>query len=227
MLNDLRLMELEVEASNPVDENGRFVCDKSPRFFIGQTKAGNVVRFRYDVPDEVIAEVQQVIEREPVVTDLRVGLAYADEYKRILAKHEAIHRATSGFGYRYPDSLTHRFPDVVRVTRENVQMGEETFPWLLEEYEDVQPCVVAIEDGRIVAVCHSARITRDVRVAGVDTHEGYRRKGYATAVATEWGAAVRELGAEPIYSTSIDNVASQGVAAKAALILYNTDHNIK
>lgn len=226
MFNDHQLMQIEIETVYPVNAAGRFVSKKSPRFFIGQTKDGNVTRFRHDMPDELVAELNEVVDAEPVVTDLFAGLKYEETYKQILAKQMPIKGVGHGFGYRYPNVIP-RFEHVVRVEKENVHWGAETFPWLLEEYKDCQPIMAAVDDGKFVAVCHSPYISQKAHVAGVDTLDGYRRKGYATAVAAEWGVAVRALGQIPIYSTALDNVASQGVARKAGLVHYNSDHKFR
>ncbi len=226
MLDDYRLLEIEVEASNPVDEHGHFKSDRSPRLFLGQTRDGNVRRFRYDLPLQVIKDLEDVIDEEPIVTDLSRGLTLFEEYKRILGKHEPVQQVTMGLGYRYPEKLQ-RFPDVVRVNQDNVHLARTSFPWLLEEFKECQPCVAVVEDSRLVSQCHSPYISQEAHVAGVETLEGYRRRGYATAVAVEWGAAVMELGQIPIYSTGLDNVASQGVARRAGLILYNADHHFR
>jgi predicted GNAT family acetyltransferase len=116
---------------------------------------------------------------------------------------------------------------VARVTEANVHLAANTFTWLLEEYKEYQPCVAVIEDDQFVSICHSPYISPKAHIAGVDTLEGYRRRGYATAVASEWGVAVRELGQIPIYSTGLDNVASQGVAGKVGLVHYNSDHHFR
>ena len=226
MLDDYRLLENEVEATNQVDEDGHFKSDRSPRLFLGQTRDGNVRRFRYDLPHEVIRELEDVIDKEPIVTDLSRGLTYFEKYKRILGKHEPVQQVSMGLGYRYPEKLQ-RFPDVVRVNQDHVHMAAETFLWLLEEFNGCLPCVAVVDDGRFVSLCHSPYISPKAHIAGVETLEGYRLRGYATAVVVEWGAAVRELGRIPIYSTGLDNLASQGVARKAGLILYNADHHFR
>ncbi len=223
MCSDFQLLEIEVEATYCLDDSGCFSDDEATRFFIGQTRCANLSRFRNDQPHELIVELEAVVEREPVVSDLRAGLTYLEEYKRILSKWGPMERVKNGLGYRYPQKLQ-RFPDVVRVGHDNVHLGTESFSWLLEEINDCQPCIAVVEDGKFVSVCHTVRISSKAHVAGVDTLDGYRRKGYATAVAVEWGIAVRELGSMPIYSTALDNIASQGVAAKAGLVLYNADH---
>jgi len=222
--DDYQLLEIEVEATNPVNAGGCFTSEESPRLFVGQTRDGNVRRYRQDVPERIKEELDDTIDGEPVVQDLRVGLAYLEEYQRILGKQEPVQQVSRGFGYKYPDRLQ-RHQGVVRVTQDNVHLSAETFPWLLEELQQSQPCVATILDDRFVALCHSAYISTKAHIAGIDTLEGYRRRGHAVAVAAEWGQAVRELGKIPIYSTGIDNVASQGVAAKVGLLHYNSDRH--
>ena len=226
MYEDCQLVEIEAEATYHLDENGRFTGAKASRFALWQTRSGNVRRFRNDQPDDLIEEIDAVFVQEPVIHDLRAGLTHLEEYKRIFSRWEPVRRVARGLGYRYPEKLT-PFPDAVRVDQANVHLGAHTFPWLLEELEDCQPCLAVVDDGKFVSVCHSARISAMAHVAGVMTLEDYRRKGYATAVAVEWGIAVRELGLIPIYSTELDNEASQGVAARAGLLLYNADHHFK
>lgn len=226
MYDDRQLLEIELEATYQLDENGRFTDPKATRFFLGQTRSGNVRRFRNDQPDELIKEIDAIIAQEPVVSDLRAGLSHFEEYQRILSKWDPVRGVARGLGYRYPEKLT-RFPDAVRVDQTNIHLAAHTFPWLLEEFDDWQPCLAVVDDGKFVSVCLSVRISAMAHVAGVNTLEDYRRKGYATAVAVEWGIAVRELGLIPIYSTELDNEASQGVATKAGLLLYNADHHFK
>ncbi len=226
MLDDYQLLEIEVEATHPVDASGRFTSEDSARLFLGQTKDGNVRRFRHDLPEHIIEELDEIIDEEPVVADLRAGLTYLEEYKRILGKQNPVQRVSRGLGYKYPDHLQ-TFQNVLRVTRDNVHLATDTFPWLLEELKQCQPCVAIIEDGQFVSLCHSPYISPKAHIAGIDTLDGYRRRGYATAIAAEWGRAVRELGLIPIYSTGVDNVASQGVARRVGLLHYNADHHFR
>ena len=85
MYDDRQLLEIELEATYQLDENGRFTDPKATRFFLGQTRSGNVRRFRNDQPDELIKEIDAIIAQEPVVSDLRAGLSHFEEYQRILS----------------------------------------------------------------------------------------------------------------------------------------------
>ena len=68
------------------------------------------------------------------------------------------------------------------------------------------------------------RITPEVHEAGVETSASARGRGFPPAVVAAWARAVRELGAEPLYSTSWENTASQAVARKLGLIPYAADY---
>ena len=92
MLDDCQLHEIEVEATNPVNADGRFTNRRSARLFIGQTKDGTIRRFQYDVPDDLIKELNDVTDEEPTVTDLFAGLTYVEEYRWILGRQEAVER---------------------------------------------------------------------------------------------------------------------------------------
>ena len=72
----------------------------------------------------------------------------------------------------------------------------------------------------------TARLTDRAAEAGVETLEPYRGHGYAAVVAAGcagWAHAIRATGRIPLYSTSWDNLASQGVARRLRLVQYGTD----
>lgn len=79
----------------------------------------------------------------------------------------------------------------------------------------LEPWTVALVDGRVAAVCETARSAPASVEAGVWTYEPYRRRGLAAAVTAAWSAQV--VGRTAFYSTSDDNVASQGVARRLGL----------
>jgi hypothetical protein len=79
----------------------------------------------------------------------------------------------------------------------------------------VVPWVVAVVDGRVAAVCETARATPRSVEAGVWTYEPYRHRGFGAAVTAAWARLVSDRTA--FYSTDWDNVASQGIARRLGL----------
>jgi predicted GNAT family acetyltransferase len=70
------------------------------------------------------------------------------------------------------------------------------------------------------------RITPLAHEAGVETVPLFRGRGYARAVVAAWSAAVRALGAEPLYSTTWQNMASRAVARALGLVAVGRDLHI-
>ena len=119
-------------------------------------------------------------------------------------------------GLAAPDTVT-----AVRVTDLSALRGP--FAWIAEEYTERQPVAAVLQEGEAVAVCCSSGNAPMAAEAGLRTLEAYQRRGYAAAVVAAWAAAVRASGRLPLYSTSWDNLASQGVARKLGLVLYGAD----
>jgi predicted GNAT family acetyltransferase len=97
---------------------------------------------------------------------------------------------------------------------------------MVPELNSWQPYLAIIEDSQAVAICRSVRVSSRAHEAGVNTLIGYRRRGYATAVVAAWALAVRALNRIPLYSTSWNNVASQGVARRLGLVQYGVDYHV-
>jgi predicted GNAT family acetyltransferase len=86
--------------------------------------------------------------------------------------------------------------------------------------------MAALAHGEVVSVCHSARLSSRAAEAGVETLAPFRGHGHASRAVAAWAIAIREMGRVPLYSTSWDNAASQGVARRLALRLYGVDFSI-
>ena len=97
---------------------------------------------------------------------------------------------------------------------------------MASELNSWQPYLAIIEDSQAVSICRSVRLSSRAHEAGVDTLTGYRRRGYAMSVVAAWALAVRALNRIPLYSTSWDNVASQGVARRLGLVQYGVDYHV-
>ena len=72
----LQLMELHINTlfRGDPDERLRIVNEldepPAPRFYMGRTQMGNRWRFRYDLPVDVVQQLERLCQAEPVAADL-------------------------------------------------------------------------------------------------------------------------------------------------------------
>jgi RimJ/RimL family protein N-acetyltransferase len=221
-------MELQAETLFTHDPLGR-ICETNepgarpaPRFFLGRTRHGNLWRFRGDLPGGVIRRLDALASSEPVTADLREPPVHLAGFREALGEHGQVRDSSSGPAYRFPDDIR-QLGSVVHLTEAHAALFTDRFEWLIREVSMVQPCVAVVSEGIAVSVCFSARFGPRAAEAGVETREGFRGRGFATRAVAGWAIAVRELGRLPLYSTSWENLASQGVARRLGLVLYGAD----
>lgn len=235
MTTDLELINLHVRALFTHDERARLLFVNEPdsavipasRMFLGRTRAGNVWRFRADLPEALCEELAMLCADEPTVSlDFNEPPRHLENYIRLLRQHAPV-RDVSGGGltYRFTE---YRMPSksLAAVTEKNAEVLRGGFEKLIEELPAWQPFVAFVEEDRAVSVCRSARITREAHEAGVETLPDFRGKGYAAIVTAEWARLVRAADAIPLYSTSWENAASQAVAQKLKLKCYGVNFGI-
>ena len=233
MVSDTELMEIQVEVLFTQDENGHLQCinepigDKkpAPRFFFGYTNEGSICRFRHDLPDNVVAQLKAVAAAEPMLVPSEQIPKSHRQFEDILQSHAPIERVWIGPAYRFPEHITPP-TNVIRLSREHAGLLKEDFAEMVSELNNPQPYLAIIEDAQVVSICQSVRLSSRAHEAGVDTLTGYRQRGYATSVVAAWALAVRALNRIPLYSTSWDNVASQGVARRLGLVQYGVDYHV-
>ena len=207
-----------------VNESGGEPAD---RFFLGRTRSGNLWRWRHDLLPGLARELERLACTEPVTADFASEPAIAEAVRALLRQHAPIEGEWRGPAYYVPDGV--RPPPAIRVvavTDANAAVLRMGFPYLFTHLREVQPCVAVLEQGSAVSVCFSARTSSHAAEAGVETLEPFRGKGYGSAVVAGWASAVRGRGKLPLYSTSWDNAASQGLARKLGLVLYGEDFHI-
>jgi RimJ/RimL family protein N-acetyltransferase len=230
--SDLDLMELHVEALFRHTPEGRLLETReidparAPRFFLGRTRGGNLWRFRNDLPVSLARDLDAEAAAEPVLPDLPHEPASLARFQELLQEHPAIPQSRAGPAYVFPEALPLP-PRVVRITEENSHFLGEAFAWLQAERSAWEPAVAAVIEARAVSVCFSSRMTERAAEAGVETLEPFRGQGHASRAVAAWAIAIREMGRVPLYSTSWDNLASQGVARRLGLRLYGVDFSLK
>ncbi|MCY4392291.1 MAG: GNAT family N-acetyltransferase [Chloroflexi bacterium] len=224
-------LELHIRALFVHDDRSRIATlnaldgGRAPRFFLGRTPDGNRWRNRDDVPDAVAVQLEALCEDEPAPADPREPPLHDADYRQVLATHAPIPEVWAGPAYRFPVDLPPPIDGVVRLTASTAALlrDGDLEPWL-EDIGQSEPLMALVQDGRAVSICGSVRITPEAHEAGVETSAAARGHGFAVAVVKAWASAVRELGAEPLYSTSWENTASQAVARKLRLIPYAADY---
>lgn len=231
MSADLEFLEQQAQTLFLQDDAKRLLYvnepDKpeAPRFFLGRTKQGNVCRFRYDLPEPLIEHLEALVALEPIPRALHEEPTYFTAFRDVLHEHSAVRRVWTGPAYRF-SGVVRWPPGVVRITDANADLLDEGFADWRADLATCQPCVVVVRENRAVSICCSARTSPFAAEAGLETLAAFRRRGYAAAAVAGWAAAVCETGRTPLYSTSWDNLASQGVADKLGLMMYGTDLHI-
>ncbi len=230
-MDDRDLMGIYADTCFTYDARGRMLRSNepreearrpAPRLYLGRTRAGHVVRFGAAVPEALARRLQAIIDGQSPVGDLHAPPVAPAELREALARQAPITMESEGPAYRFPASIA-RPGEVVRLADANRALVRETYPWLYEELADWQPCFAVVRDGAAVSVCFSSRIGAEAAAAGVETLPAFRGRGYAAAVTAAWGAAVREAGRIPLYSTAWENLASQGVARRVGLIIFGAE----
>jgi hypothetical protein len=233
MPTDLDLMKRHVEALFTHKKNGR-LCnvnvpggDEAPRFFLGRTPDGNIRRFRFDVPDALVEQIDAECLDEPTAKQVARMPVYSDAYLRLLETDCPVQNISTGPAYVFPDDVSRPSVEAIRVTAENVDVLNGGLDEWAEDVRNGSLVFVILHEGRAVSICCSVRVTPEAHEAGVETLPGYRGRGYAADVVTQWANEVQALGCSALYSTSWENTASQSVAAKLGLHHFGVDFHVR
>jgi hypothetical protein len=230
-IDDQALMALQVEALFVHDARGRLLHTReadpqpAPRFFLGRTRAGSLWRVRHDLPDALADQLNAIAAGEPPLSDPRQKPVQLDRIRELLCPEGEAAPIEFGPAYCFPDLLPPS-PGTVWIGSANRDLCCGELAWLQRGWEVVGPVMASVADGRAVSVCFCARLTPRAAEAGVETLEAFRGQGHATRAVAAWARAIRAIGCVPLYSTSWENVASQGVARKLGLRLYGTDFSL-
>jgi RimJ/RimL family protein N-acetyltransferase len=223
-------MELHVRALFTHDADSRLLLVNEPgsevpaaRLFLGRTRAGNVWRFRADLPDELVQELERLCGTEPVSLDHEPQ--QRQTLLQLLERHAPVRKVSTGPAYYFakPPEMS---SGLLKITEANTDTLRDGFEELLSEVPTFQPFIALVKENRAVSVCRSVRITDAAHEAGVETLPEFRGRGYAKAVVSGWASLVHSLGAVPLYSTSWENRASQAVARSLGLTVIGADFQV-
>ncbi|HXH82691.1 MAG TPA: GNAT family N-acetyltransferase [Candidatus Tectomicrobia bacterium] len=233
MLSDIELLEIELRTIWAVDAGGRLIARERqvgvPCAVIATARSGWRIAYSAAVPEQVARELGAVVSAGPHASDPAVPPAYIARCRALLAASLGDIELASGPSYRLPVDVS--FPSAATVWRSDgphasaiTDMRPGDSGWTEDEWRalargDLGPWAMAVEDGRVVSICHCSRLTAEAAEAGTWTDPSYRGRGYAAATTAAWAALMAASGRHLFYSTSVDNTSSQRVAGRLALPL--------
>jgi GNAT acetyltransferase-like protein len=231
VLTEKELMSIHVQTLFTHDSHSRLLSVNepgggapAPRFFLGRTHAGNIWRFRADLPEILVETLETLCAEEPFVLE-RATPRHFEEYIRLLETHAPVRKRWMGPAYNFTEYIEPSRP-LIAITEMHADLLQVGFDDLIPELPDCQPFIALVAESRTVSVCRSVRITPAAHEAGVETLPDCRGKGYAKDVVAGWARVVQSMGVMPLYSTSWENTASQALAKKLRLSLYGVDFHL-
>jgi hypothetical protein len=223
------LMRWHVEALFTHDHAGRLerVNDPggapAPLFFLGHTPDGPLWRARTDLRDDTVQALERAVRRLSS-TDLDAPID-PSPFVEILASEMPVRRIWTGPAFVLPHVISSS-TTTRRVTEANVERLRRHLHEWIPDLGACDPMTMLEVDGEAVSICASVRRTPAAHEAGVETTVSCRGHRYAAQVVASWGALVRAMGAQPLYSTSWQNEASRSVARQLSMIQVGNDLHI-
>jgi hypothetical protein len=222
-------MNMHIDVLFNQDERTRLVSvnqwngGTTPRFFLGRTDKGNTWRYRSDLAADLIDQLEALCLQE--VGDPRQEPVHKKAYVALLAAHQEPVQLWQGPAYCCPKPSEPLLKPTL-ITPENAHLLEGGLDDWRVDVPYWQPFSAIIHNDHAVAVCASVRQRAFAHEAGVETLSAYRAKGYAVSAVAGWANTLRSHNIMPLYSTSWDNKASQGIARKLGFEFYGTDFHI-
>ncbi|HEY1015206.1 MAG TPA: hypothetical protein VGE07_21045 [Herpetosiphonaceae bacterium] len=234
---DAELLELRADLLFVTDASGRLrfhaepgypedELDPAPRLWLGRTRAATSWRFRRDLSADLIAVLEPLCQAVPPLADPADPAPWAAPIREALGAVAPVAAEERGPAYWIPPAPVPPIASIV--TEATAHVLERFFPWKRSSRLGfaAAPLCATIIDDVAVAICHCARLTDAAAEAGVETAASERGKGYSRAAVAGWAAALRQGGRQPLYSTSWDNLASQGVARSLEMDWYGEDWSV-
>jgi GNAT superfamily N-acetyltransferase len=203
------------------DAQGR-ITGSGPHLHVLLTKDAVLCRCHADLSDEVVEALQRT-----ALVDRGRQRDWPHDYGRylnILASVGAVRAIRSGMLYCVRDP-----PEgaAIRVTAANADLLRHGLDEWLPDIEAGRLIYASVVDGRAASICASVREADGVHAAGVETLPSHRRRGLAADAVAAWAGAVLRMGAIPLYGTTFDNLASQGVARSLGMELVGSEFSVE
>jgi hypothetical protein len=144
--SDLHLIDIQISTLFVCDADGRLryirepgyqesELDPAPRFFMGRTLQGNVWRFRHDLPDALVCDVEPWCHTEPIALKLTDPPHNAAAIRAALHAYAPVTEEERRPAYWIPNGV--QAPaEVVLISEANAHLLEANFPWKLTARTD-------------------------------------------------------------------------------------------
>jgi GNAT acetyltransferase len=213
--------ELELKTGFVLDDRGRIVSTREPQasrgplFVVIRSATACAWAVHRDVPEDVATVVAALATNEEPTSDLRLQPAHAAEFLSLTNGRVGF----CGPAFAFPDRIDAP-PGVIHVEDESL-LGRHFRGWVPSEIAAGRaPVCAVVDDEYPVSVCFSARSSDIAAAAGLETADGFRRRGFATRVVAASAIAIRAEGRLPLYSAAWGNDASLAVAGKLGLTAF-------
>lgn len=232
MATDLELLEIEIETLWASDHRGRLVSSResivrpAPHLVIAVSNDGQIATIGSEVPDGLAVELQAAVAGESPSPPATPPASIA-RCEQLLKNAVGLVELSAGPSYVIPLATAFESPAViVHSDDENTDalrdQAAKRAGWSAEEWNllldgSYGPWAVATIGGRVIAICHTARLADRGAEAGVWTDPEFRGQGHGAAVTAAWASLLAPSGRHLFYSTSADNLSSQRVAARLNL----------
>jgi hypothetical protein len=193
----------------------------APRVFVARGRRSMLIRFRADVPADIVSRLGMLAQELPPWDGRRPEPGAFEPLRQAVREWTGVVEESHGPAFRFGVAKRPTTPgDVVLIEETRGHLLDTHFPYTRSVLDWRSPVVGVVRDGAVVSACYSARRRPTACEAGVDTVEAYRGAGLAVAVVAAWAEAVEAAGMRPLYSTSWNNAASLRVASKLDLVAY-------
>src|SRR5688572_21853830 len=127
---DLELMRIHASVLFTHNAESRLLFVNEPdgagipasRLFLGRTRAGNVWRFRNDLPENLCQELDALCADEPPArTKSNVPPRHLEKYVRLLETHAPVKSLEAGLAYCFPQNVSTPSKTLVAVTEKNAE----------------------------------------------------------------------------------------------------------
>ncbi|HUR00992.1 MAG TPA: GNAT family N-acetyltransferase, partial [Nonomuraea sp.] len=232
---DLALLRSELEVLWP--ESGPHARHARQAVIIGANADGCVVLAGGAVPAGTAHRIEEAVASDPGAADGSTAPAAVLAARRHLEDVFPAVEVRHGPSYVIPPGVT--VPDtagLVRSTDESAAAvvadanpgGWDTQEWAQLVAGELGPWAMVVVDSEVVSICHTPRpVSVHGAEAGTWTAPAFRGRGLAAAATAAWAALLAPRQVPLFYSTSHENLSSQGVAQRLGLRPIGTLWNVE